>query len=130
MRVLTWDEFNKCVAFMTNDSLNKKFSGVFGFPRGGLCLAVALSHTLSLPLLYKPKPNALIVDDIYDTGKTLNIVKNIPGITTFVWLSRVEPVWWNTVELITSDEWIVFPWEDTSKADKDRTSYLLSRSNH
>ena len=38
-------------------------------PRGGLCLAVALSHKLKINLISKPIKNSLIVDDVYETGK-------------------------------------------------------------
>ena len=46
-------------------------TGVYGVPRGGLCLAVALNHAIERPLLSVPEPSALIVDDVYETGRTL-----------------------------------------------------------
>ena len=71
MNKLDWKEFDECVYSISKQCRNKSFVGVYGFPRGGLCLAVALSHSLCLPLLDEPKNNSLIVDDIYDTGYTL-----------------------------------------------------------
>ena len=68
MKKLNWIDFDECIYYISMRCKNKKFEGVYGFPRGGLCLAVALSHSLGLPLLDKPKNNSLIVDDIYDTG--------------------------------------------------------------
>ena len=57
MRSLSWNEFDLCVKNITDLCFKKDFSGVFGFPRGGLCLAVAISHSLRIPLLNKPKKN-------------------------------------------------------------------------
>ena len=51
-------------------------SGIYGIPRGGLCLAVALSHKLNIELLKEPRNNILIVDDIYDSGETLHRYKD------------------------------------------------------
>ena len=107
--------------------MNKDFTGVYGFPRVGLCLAVALSHSLQIPLLTKPESNSLIIDDIYETGTTLNSIRDLPGISAFVWISKVHPVWWNSIEIIESNEWIVFPWENIDYAFSDQIEYKLSR---
>ena len=61
MNKLSWIEFDECINSIHNQCKNKKFEGVYGFPRGGLCLAVALSHSLQLPLLEEPKNNSLIL---------------------------------------------------------------------
>ena len=85
MKKLNWIDFDECIYYISMRCKNKKFEGVYGFPRGGLCLAVALSHSLGLPLLDKPKNNSLIVDDIYDTGYTLEKIKHLKGAETHVW---------------------------------------------
>ena len=48
MRRLSWDEFDQAVLVLGRRFQNHRFSGVHGIPRGGLCLAVALSHALEL----------------------------------------------------------------------------------
>ena len=55
----------------------------------------------------------LVVDDIADTGKTLETVnKNLPNSTIFTMYyhrqSVVEPYAWLHEK---TDEWIVYPWE-------------------
>ena len=127
MKKLNWVDFDKCIYSIIMRCKNKKFKGVYGFPRGGLCLAVALSHSLKVPLLDKPKNNSLIVDDIYDTGYTLEKIKQIEGSETHVWISKKQPTWWNTYKYIKDNEWIVFPWENVNTADKDREIYYQSR---
>ena len=125
---LDWIEFDECVYSIYKQCKKKKFQGVYGFPRGGLCLAVALSHSLGLPLLDEPKNNSLIVDDIYDTGHTLEKIKHIKDSETHVWISKNKPTWWNCYRYIKDNEWIIFPWENINSADKDRDLYYKSRS--
>ena len=123
----TWNEFDKSVEQIANKCSFKEFSGIYGVPRGGLCLAVALSHKLKVGLIPEPKKNSLIVDDIYETGITLNSLKDIEGATFFVLFSKIEPTWWNTVKIARKKEWIVFPWENTKNCDNDRYEYIKKR---
>ena len=51
MKKLSWADFDACVQVLTQRYGSRSFDGVFGIPRGGLCLAVGLSHSLELPLL-------------------------------------------------------------------------------
>ena len=53
----TWGEFDKSVEYIANKCKFLKFSGIYGVPRGGLCLAVALSHKLKINLIKEPKKN-------------------------------------------------------------------------
>jgi len=46
----TWNEFDKSVEQIADKCRFKDFSGIYGVPRGGLCLAVALSHKLKINL--------------------------------------------------------------------------------
>ena len=93
----TWGEFDKSVEQIANKCRFKEFSGIYGVPRGGLCLAVALSHKLKIELISEPLKNSLIVDDVYETGLTLTTFKDIEGAMFFVLFSKIKPTWWNTV---------------------------------
>ena len=93
----TWNDFEKSVLFIANKCKSFEFSGIYGVPRGGLCLAVALSHELKVKLISKPRKNSLIVDDVYETGTSLNSFKDIEGAMFFVLFSKIKPTWWNTV---------------------------------
>ncbi len=127
MRILNWDQFNSCINSISSACQDKHFTGVYGIPRGGLCLAVALSHSLDVPLLKRIQNGCLVVDDVYETGKTLSQVPNTNEITTFVWFSKVSPKWWKAVEIADPDEWLVFPWEKRDQAEKDMQAFQLSR---
>ena len=123
----TWSEFDKSVEHIANECKFLDFSGIYGVPRGGLCLAVALSHKLKTNLISEPKKNSLIVDDIYETGNTLNSFKDIEGATFFVLFSKIKPTWWNSVKTAKKKEWIVFPWENSINLEKDRMEYRKKR---
>jgi len=81
---ISWKEYDDYINKITDwvDQLQKyqglELGAVYGLPRGGLPIAVSLSHKLNLPLLmdyYDRKivtdKQILVVDDIADTGNTL-----------------------------------------------------------
>ena len=123
----TWSDFDKSVIHIANKCNSCEFSGIYGVPRGGLCLAVALSHKLKINLISEPKKNSLIVDDVYETGFTLNNFKKFEGSMFFVLISKVEPTWWNTVFISKKSDWIIFPWENKLNIQNDRSEYNKKR---
>jgi len=123
----TWSDFDRSVVHIANKCKFLEFSGIYGVPRGGLCLAVALSHKLKIDLISKPKNNSLIVDDVYETGITLNTFKDIEGAMFFVLFSKSKPKWWNSVFIAEKSEWIVFPWENNLDSKNDRNEYIRKR---
>jgi uncharacterized protein len=110
---ITWNVFETMLNELARKikKSNIKFDGVYGIPRGGLPIAVCLSHKLDIPLLVKPTKNALIVDDISDNGNNLNSFKNNNIATLFVtdW-TITKPKFWVKKKL-NKEEWIIFPWE-------------------
>ena len=88
-----------------------EYDGIYGIPRGGLPIAVCLSHELDLPLLMYPTDKSLVVDDISDTGKTLESHKNkaIATLYSTSW-TKTKPLYFIKEKLFKSD-WIVYPWE-------------------
>ena len=123
----TWGEFDKSVEQIAYKCRLKEFSGIYGVPRGGLCLAVALSHKLKIELISEPQKNSLIVDDVYETGLTLTTFKDIEGAMFFVLFSKIKPTWWNTVFVSKKNQGIVFPWENTLNSKSDREEYIKKR---
>ena len=123
----TWSEFDNAVEYIANKCMFLEFSGIYGVPRGGLCLAVALSHKLKINLISEPKKNSLIVDDVYETGLTLKTFKDVEGAMFFVLFSKSKPKWWNSVFIAKKSEWIVFPWENTLDSKNDRNEYIKKR---
>jgi hypoxanthine phosphoribosyltransferase len=126
-RYFSWREFDQSVDYIANQCKEMKLTGIYGVPRGGLCLAVALSHKLNLKLIEKPLKNSLIVDDVYETGITLSNFKNIEGVNFFVLVSKKKPIWWNSVDLSYKEEWIVFPWENINNKLNEEKEYKNKR---
>ena len=101
-----------------------ELGAIYGLPRGGLPIAVSLSHRLNLPLLmnyYDRKvvtnKKILVVDDIADTGQTLEDFDNEHNIIcTFHYhkQSLVKPNYYCEEK---GDDWIVYPWETTDSEE-------------
>ena len=123
----TWREFDESVEQIANKCRFKEFSGIYGVPRGGLCLAVALSHKLKIELISEPLKNSLIVDDVYETGLTLTSFNDIEGAMFFVLFSKIKPTWWNTVNVTKKSQCIFFTWENTLNSKSDREDYIKKR---
>lgn len=94
-------------------------NGVYGIPRGGLVLAVMISHKLNIPLLMSPAKGCLIVDDICDSGESLlHYSKNSSGIEKYDY--KITTMFYKKNNLVKPDyyfetkknEWVVFPWEE------------------
>ena len=126
-RRFSWKEFDECVEVISNKCYKYNLSGVYGIPRGGICLAVALSHKLNIDLQKKPQNYSLIVDDIYDSGLTLNKYRKINNAKFFVLFSKIKPIWFESINISRKNEWIIFPWENEKNSIKERTLYRLKK---
>ena len=96
---------------------------VHGIPRGGLIPAVLISHELGIPYVQAVGKNTLVVDDICDSGVTL---EKAPGVWTAVLhykphTSCFQPNIWS--EIHEGNEWIIYPWE--TKDSKPIQDYLV-----
>jgi hypoxanthine phosphoribosyltransferase len=120
---VSWLEFEDMAKQLAKQIKNsgKNFNAVYGVPRGGLPLAVYLSHNLGLPLVNMPSLGVLIIDDISDSGDTLFCFKNkytIACLYSTPW-TKVTPDFYLRVKK-SRDDWIIFPWEkDDGKMEKD-----------
>jgi hypoxanthine phosphoribosyltransferase len=129
-----WDEihslvFRLCHKILTND---QKFKNIYGLQRGGLIPAVMLSHQLGIPMAKGDiGPNTLIVDDICDSGETLDkLIKKYQTLYSYPFnlktavlhykphTSCFEPT--SYAEKWNKDVWLIYPWEkEDSKSIQD-----------
>jgi|TARA_R100001530_G_C4307705_1_gene152163 hypoxanthine phosphoribosyltransferase len=94
----------------------RKFSKVYGIPRGGSIIAVYLSHYLNIPIAdIVFDQTTLIVDDIADTGKTLKPYSEAFFTATLHYKSRsiVTPDIY--IKKVENKDWIVYPYEMSSE---------------
>lgn len=77
----TWQEFDRDIEKIAEWARDKNFKSIYGIPRGGLVVAVVLSHRLDLPINTNAEEidqKTLITDNISDSGGTLeNFEKTI-----------------------------------------------------
>lgn len=106
-----WTNIEQYVNNVCEKYKDRKLTGVFGLPRGGLVFAVMISHKLNIPLLMSPATGCLIVDDISDTGESLLHYNNNGYLISTMFYrigSLVVPDYWQYKK---TNKWIVYPWE-------------------
>lgn len=115
-----WKQVDEFIEYTCEriDVLGKSFTGVYGMPRGGLTLAVMVSHALGIPMLMAPCKNCLIIDDIVDSGAALQKKHSEGYFIASMFYSEetasFEPDIWMFQK---RGEWVVFPWEYKRKAE-------------
>lgn len=138
---ITYENFGELADELCNrlSSSDKKFSAVYGLPRGGLSLAVHVSFKMEIPLIMNltqfnkefPKGRLLIVDDIIGIGKGYERalefceIRNIKC-STAVLFCRSESNNKPDFYIDESSSWIVFPWDkiDIPVDDYQRQLYV------
>ncbi len=104
-----------------------RFDAIYGVPRGGLALAVCLSHSLGKPILLDPRritKRTLVADDIADSGATLKALLKRQKVFLVVTLyrtthSRMRPDF--SCRTKKKNDWVVFPWETDASSAYDGT---------
>jgi hypoxanthine phosphoribosyltransferase len=125
--LLTWADFDRAVATLAV-KIPASVKALYGIPRGGLPLAVALSHATGLPLAFGPfTPGAALVDEIADSGRTLDRLRAVHGdLPALVWTRRAGCRTTVVAALeVPADSWIVFPWERPENAAADEAAYAV-----
>lgn len=114
--IVTWEEFDGLCTDLSNQILGselfKDMKNIYAIPRGGLIIAVRLSHLLDLPLCFTyhewKKTETLVVDDVSDTGEALSRFKDFKIAT----LHRKDGTKTEPDFCVkTINQWIVYPWE-------------------
>lgn len=112
---ISWAEFYKLVEILKSKVEKDKYSSIYGIPRGGISVAQALAYKLDIPLISSledldSSQNVLVVDDIVDSGRTIEKYKKYNVAVLHVKpTAKIKPNYY--VE--ETDAWIVYPWEIT-----------------
>jgi len=143
-RIVTWEEVDEQVAYIAAKLTKRPPDVIVGIARGGLIPSVMLSHIFNVPLViinlsYRDKMagssditdqllelnkynNAVVVDDICDSGKTFEELKKYFNVmlnhsVRFATLFAKKTADFKpdvVADVITKKDdhkWIVFPWE-------------------
>ena len=137
--VVTWDDVRAMMWSLIEQLQDEPIDLIVGISRGGLIPGVMLSHRLEVPFqplqwqtrddtqerdflslvaLDKMKnigpENILFVDDICDSGKTVNEIRSqVPGARWAVLYSKLDNMGIDFIgkRVYNVNKWIVFPWE-------------------
>lgn len=70
-------QFDQDIATLASKKRTTRYDAIYGVPRGGVNVAIALSRELNTPLISNlVSGNILVVDDVVDSGKTRNRFKD------------------------------------------------------
>jgi hypoxanthine phosphoribosyltransferase len=134
---LDWDDIENLVkktALKIKKNNNKKYDLIIGIKNGGIIPAILISRELDINDIefitirknkifkfnkfHKDKKYLLIIDEIYDTGKTFSIVNEYFKRFEYDYaclVSRYRILDNNNIvtgKVLNHKKWIVFPWEN------------------
>ena len=121
----TWEKFDKDCKKIAVWARGQHIKNIYGIPRGGLVIAVKVSHLLDIPVVLNRDDISgatLIVDDIIDEGATIKRLLALIGEH-----HQVASIFYNKSAkhaphffVREKKNWVVFPWEtnETSKYDQ------------
>lgn len=126
----SWTEYNQDIKELVKQIKAKKldFDNIYGLPRGGLVVAVSLSHALDKPLIFdveKITSRTLLVDDIIETGGTLRRLVEKLKLTNppiaMIYYNKEKATIRPTVYAREQTKWVIFPWETEQSSKYDQT---------
>lgn len=116
MQTITFNELNSLVNaaaskirlhFFPGNTFEKAVTRTlkcYPVPRGGVPVALALTSALTIMIVDTPDEADFILDDLIDTGRTLNRFKDKPFFALIdkrIWTHR--------------NDWVIWPWEQTAE---------------
>lgn len=122
--VTTWAGITEQAAAVAERQTGRGITGVYGIPRGGVVPAVLVAQALSVPLLDKPGPGCLVVDDLVDTGATLAPYIKTGHLVDALYRKPYSPPT-TAPQAACVDGWLVFPWEANETGPEDAVRRLL-----
>jgi|TARA_R110000796_G_scaffold205393_3_gene321411 hypoxanthine phosphoribosyltransferase len=132
--IIDWDQIDKLISRLSYriEVSDDKFENIYGLQRGGLIPAVMLSHKLGMPMTKGDiGPNTLIVDDICDSGETLDkLVNKYQTLYSYPFNLKTAVLHYKPhtscfkptlyAKKWDNSNWIEYPWErEDSKAIQD-----------
>lgn len=101
------------------------YKSIYAIPRGGVPLGIILSFKLQIPLVEKPEAGTLIVDDLIDSGKTIEPFIESGYDVAVLYRKPHSPEYENLHTVETIDDWIEFSYEKTQTDMEDNVRRLL-----
>ena len=118
LKYIGWEEFMKSIEhLLLSIPMNYK---IYGIPRNGTIISCIMSHQRpDLIVVMNPEECDMVIDDIHDTGDTLDPYINDGYMSaTLYWREKDSILRPNAWSENVKDEWIVFPWERMTETIK------------
>ena len=132
---LHWEDVDNIVTYLASKIQQTDYKTILAVSRGGLVPGTMLSHKLDMPLKtvswqtrdggekevarlnnITEKFNCIVVDDIFDTGATIQSMKDecLHPFGTAAVLARKESEMLDFVgrKVYNNNKWVYFPWEE------------------
>ena len=116
---ITWEEIDNLVKKSLSEIDKLGCKEVYGLPRGGLVPALIISHQLGYKFITQDPissgniNNCLIVDDIVDSGETMERFSSAGFKTFSIFYKKSAKIQPNCFGQIAEENiWLIFPWEE------------------
>lgn len=118
---ISYEQFYQDVDSLANtiksaEKSYESYDSIFAIPRGGVPVAILLGSKLGLPVVDEIQPRSLVVDDLIDSGVTL---QKYSDHDTAVLYAKPHSPMTTHYQVAVYDGWIQFPWEETGKIDAE-----------
>lgn len=126
-QVINWITVEQLVEAMIerHDGQLKDLRGVYGIPRGGSVVALSVSHRTGLPILDQPRPYSFIVDDLVDTGRTMQRYATRETCVCDALIRKPHSPSHFAPNALKYTGWVVFPWEANEAPAEDAVVRLI-----
>lgn len=115
---LSWNDVSLLIETLCDEIKQSPITPLYitGLPRGGVIPAIIISHRLGIPYInvenikkYSSQ-DVLVIDDIADTGETLNQYRIYStAVLHYKFSSEHIPTYY--ASSVEENEWIVYSWE-------------------
>lgn len=109
---ISWDEVTKMAIRLATSLQGRR---IFGIPRGGLLVAAIMAYH-GCYLVNEPSQANVIVDDISDSGRTLDAFSQTPAALIIRKGCSPRPRYW--VMMLNIGDYVLFPYEDEEEVSK------------
>jgi GTP cyclohydrolase I len=111
---LTWRDVQNLSVLLADRAVRKRATSVFGIPTGGAIVAVMVADLTGLPLVEQPDNDTLVVDDLIDSGRTMQPFANHRHDALIRKSHSPKHLAPDACEM---NGWIHFPWESNTRPD-------------
>lgn len=122
---ISWSQVDDAARACAIRNAGAGFTGVYGVPSGGSVVAPFVAKHMQLPVVCEPDNWVLVVDDLVDSGRTLDAVVKLGhnGVCDALFRKPTSPQEWAPGARVM-DGWLRFPWE-VAAAPEDAVVRIL-----